>query len=182
MSITEAIAYLKCDDPAIETEDTVLVPDGLFPAHLSLDNGLSCYYLLDKGDHFEYVQKDHLNAHAESLESLHNRAVTNLSNLASKNVEVRQYGNIFVATMGGNFEASLLLVTEFWDEDYSHTVENGFVAAIPARDIMAFCDSQSTNGIEELRAAISRIWPSGDHLLTDRLYRRVGRRWEIYDA
>ena len=182
MPITDAIAYLKCTDPGDATEETILVSDADFPAHLPLNNGLSCFYLVDKGGSFEYVQNRSLVENAESLESLHGLAVANLANLASQNLVVREYRNIFVATMGGNFEASLLLVDEVWDETYSHIVENDFVAAIPARDILAFCDSRSVVGIQELLETISRVWPSGDHLITDRLYRRVSRRWEVHDT
>ena len=182
MPITEAIAYLKYDDPTIETSRTITVPDSQFPAYLKYENGLTCYYLLDKGDSFEYVQNQHLLENAETVESLHLHAVANLAALASANLVVREYGDIFVATMGGNFEASLLLVDELWDETYSHVVDNGFVAAIPARDILAFCDSKSSEGIAQLVETIERVWPGGDHLLTKQLYRRVDRSWEANDT
>ena len=82
--------------------------------------------------------------------------------------------------MGGNFEASLLLVDELCDETYCHVVENDFVAVIPQRDILAFCDSESDVGEAQLIETIARIWPSEDHLLSDKLYRRVDRQWEVY--
>lgn len=143
MPITEAIAYLKYDDPTIETSKTITVAESQFPAHLTYDNGLTCYYLLDKGDSFEYVQNGHLLEYAETVESLHSHAVANLERLAS-----------------------------------THLV----VAAIPARDIRAFFDSKSSEGIAQLLETISRAWTGGDHLLTKQLFRRAGRSWEVNDT
>ena len=180
MSITKAIAYLKAESPDDGAGETILVLDDEFPAHRSLGNGLTCYYLLDRGEIFEYVLSGQLQEHAETIDSLHWKAVANLASLASANLLVRSYQDIFVALMGGNFEASLLLVDELWDETYSHVVENDFVAVIPQRDILAFCDSESDAGKAQLFETIARIWPSEDHLLSDKLYRRVDRRWDVY--
>ena len=179
MSIAKAIAYLKTEVPD-DGGNTVLVPNDAFPAHLSLGNGLTCFYLMDKGERFEYVLSGQLQEHAETIESLHRKAVTNLASLAATNLSVRSYQDIFVALIGGNFEASLLLVDELWDETYSHVVENDFVAVIPQRDILAFCDSESEVGKAQLAGTVARIWPSEDHPLSDKLYRRVNRQWEVY--
>lgn len=179
MSIANAIAYLKTEVPDDDPGETVLVADAEFPAHLSLSNGLTCFYLLDKGDHFEYVLSGQVAEHAETIESLHGKAVANLASLASANLVVRSYQDIFVALMGGNFEASLLLVDELWDEIYSHVVENDFVAVIPQRDILAFCDSRSKVGKAQLFETIARISSTEDRLLSDKLYRRVDRQWKI---
>lgn len=180
MSISKAIAYLKCDIPDGDSGETIVVPDDEFPAHLSLGNGLTCFYLLDTGERFEYVLSGQLQQHAETTDSLHGKAVANLASLASASLVVKSYQDIFVALMGGNFEASLLLVDELWDDTYSHVVENDFIVTIPARDILAFCDSESEAGKAQLFETIARIWPSEDHLISDKLYRRVGRQWEIF--
>ena len=179
MSIAKAIAYLKTEIPDDDPGETVLVPDAEFPAHHSLGNGLTCFYLLDRGEYFEYVRTGQVAEHAETIESLHEKAVANLASLASANLVVRSYQDIFVALMGGNFEASLLLVDELWDETYSHVVENDFVAVIPQRDILAFCDSESEVGKAQLLETITRISSSEDNLLSGKLYRRVDRQWKI---
>ena len=51
-------------------------------------------------------------------------------------------------------------------------LSNGFVAAIPAaRDVLAFCDTDSVEGLAELRDLIARI-KNGDHMLSPELFRR----------
>jgi uncharacterized protein YtpQ (UPF0354 family) len=182
MSITDAIAYLKATEPPIETEDTMIVSEDEFPAHTDYGNGLSCFYLMDKGDHFEYVLTSDLLKNAETVTSLDHKARSNLAVMAAEQLEVRRHGNIFIATMGGDFEASLLLLSHLWDETLAHTIQGDYVASIPARDVLSYCDSESEAGIKELRNIIDRVWPGGDHLISRNLYRRQNRRWVIYDA
>ena len=180
MSIFEAIAYLKAEVPPNEPVESILVSDDDFPAHRHMGNGLTCFYLLDRGESFEYVKTGQLRENAESLDSLHSKAVANLASIAAEKLVVRSYQDIFVALMGGNFEASLLLIDDIWDETYSHVVENDFVAVLPARDILAFCDSESETGKAQLFDTVQRIWPDEDHLISDRIYRRIDRRWQVY--
>ena len=51
------------------------------------------------------------------------------------------------------------------------------MAVAPARDILAFCDTASVEGIGQFQQVVARIFPGGDHLISDRLYRREPRRW-----
>ncbi len=41
--------------------------------------------------------------------------------------------------------------------------------ALPARDVLAFCDAKSLQGIVELKQLVRRITPKGEHLLTETL-------------
>ena len=92
-------------------------------------------------------------------------------------MRVTRYGDIYAVMLDGTFEASLILVDGLWDVSFAALAPHGIVAAIPARDILAFCDATSTEGLAELRQLIERV-QGGDHLLTRDLYRRVGGRWE----
>ena len=182
MSISKAIAYLKRTDTDSQHDDALKLSHEDSPAYSVFDTGLACCYLVDRDDHFEYVLNRDLAANAESLSTLDQIGRRNLASFAESRLEVREYGNIFVALMGGNFEASLLLVNELWDTTLSHTITEDYVTAIPARDILAYCDSASPQGISELRDVLARTDPGGDHLLAQDLYRRVDRRWVKYDV
>jgi hypothetical protein len=84
----------------------------------------------------------------------------------------------FSIFFGGNFEASLILVDALWDEQLDHLGPNGFIITIPSRDILAFCDAESSSGVEHLRRIIARV-EGGDHPITSTLYRRnaATRTW-----
>jgi uncharacterized protein YtpQ (UPF0354 family) len=176
-----AIAYLKPSLPAAEA--TVEVPELYEPVITDLSNGLLVAYLVDQGDHFQYVQRQHL-ADANLTEAaLHHNAVNNLTTLLrEKRATIEPYGEVFAVFFGGNFEASLVLIDALWDEHLAHLAPNGYIIAVPNRDILAFCDAGRLAGIEELRRIIERA-QGGDHPITPTLYRRVPLLliWRAYE-
>lgn len=175
-----AVAYLK---PALQlTEDTVQLPDHDAPVITDLNNGLLVAYVVDQDNRFHYVQQRHLVDAGMTAAALHQSGVENLSKLLAQNgAKVEPYGHGFAVFFGGNFEASLILVETLWDKYVGHLAPNGFIAAIPARDMLAFCDAQSEAGIGELRQIIKRV-EGGDHSITSTLYRRApsARTWMPY--
>lgn len=171
-----AIAYLKVEEPP-SGHPVMELPESESPVICGLGHRLLAAYLVDEGESFAYVQHRHLAEAGMSMEELHVRAVQNLAALAEERVEVRAYGNIYAALMGGNFEASLVLLESFWSEWYAHLAPNGYVVAFPARDILAFGDSSSAEAINELNQVCQRGNSEVDHPLTNTLYRREGSSW-----
>lgn len=176
----QAVAYLMPSLPA--AKPTVELSELDTPVISNLGNGLLVGYLVDQEDHFRYVQQRHLVASGMTEAVLHQNAINNLATLLAKNgAKVQRYGDTFAVFFGGNFEASLMLIDALWDKDLAHLAPNGFIIAVPNRDILAFCDAKSTAGVEQLRQVISRV-EGGDHPITPTLYRRdqVTRTWRPY--
>ena len=146
------------------------------PVLRKLGHGLLAAYLVDEGEYFSYVQHGHLADALLSCDELHAHAVANLSALAEKDAEVRPYGNIYAVLMGGNFEASIILVEEFWSEWYAQLAPDGFLAAFPARDLLAFGNA-SAAVVSELNEFLERVNHGLDHPLNSNLFRRVGSAW-----
>jgi uncharacterized protein YtpQ (UPF0354 family) len=135
------------------------------------------------GTAFEFVQHRHLLAADLTEAELHENAVANLLNLANQRLNIRSYCGIFIVCLEGNFEASLLLADSLWDDELVHLAPNGFLAAVPARDVLAFCDAGSESGIAELRAVIARVYATAvDHALTSVLLRRMDKSWVRYSG
>lgn len=176
----KARAYLM---PSLPNTGAVTEFSGLdSPIVLDLKNGLLVGYVVDAGEHFQFIQRRHLAAEGITDAALHHGAIMNLAALLTKRgANVQPYGDIFAVLSGGNFEASLLLIDIFWDQFVSNLAPNGFVAAIPNRDILAFCDAQSAPGIQQLRHLIHRV-EGGDHPITPHLYQRdqSTRTWRPY--
>lgn len=173
----QAIAYLK---PAMRNEEpapSLLKADS--PVLRSINEDLLVTYVVDAGDHLRLVQHRHVEQEGVSTDELHGIAVSNLERLAEEKLTVREYGPIYIALMGGNFEASLLVVHAMWMHWYAHLVQDTFMVAAPARDVLVFCDASSTDGIAELREVIRRV-QGGDHRLSPDLYRRVGLEWHKF--
>jgi uncharacterized protein YtpQ (UPF0354 family) len=158
--LTPAISLSRWDSP-------VLRP---------LSDDLLVSYVVDAADRLAFVQHRHLEQECVSVDQLHSIAVSNLQALAEEKLAVREYGAIYVALMGGNFEASLLTLDAMWNQWYAHVAPQGFVAVAPARDLLAFCDSSSAQGLVELRRVVERSVDC-DHRLPAHLYRRIGGEW-----
>ena len=77
------------------------------------------------------------------------------------------------------WEASLLLVDDLWDRQLVHLAPNGFVAAVPNRNILAFCDAKTPDGPLQLRRIIQS--GAGDHPISTTLYCRdpTLREWRL---
>jgi uncharacterized protein YtpQ (UPF0354 family) len=177
---SRAVAYLKAavtdhsgDALTPSFEDSPVVRD--------LGNGLAVTYVVDQGDHFHFVQQRHLRQSGISEEVLHKQAVENLANFCRLNLQVQKHSQIFAFLCGGNFEASLLLVDGLWDKGIAHAIAAPYIAAIPARDMLAVCSAESRDGIRELREVVSRVTPGGNHLLTTSLYIRESGKWRAYE-
>jgi uncharacterized protein YtpQ (UPF0354 family) len=168
-----AMAYLKPLVTADESDEVSVVEGDDAPVLLDLKNGLCVAYLLDEGDRFVYVDQGDLSAAGLSQSELHGLALENLREFSRSKLRVEVHGDVYAVLLDGNFEASLILVAELWERGVAKLLPNGCVAALPARDVLAFCDSESSAGLEELRQVVRRVYPSGDHLLSERLYQRA---------
>lgn len=176
--ITErAIAYLKGspDDPRL----AVNLSRKDQPVVRSFLDNLHICYLVDKGQSYEYIQNFHLEEAEISANELHQIGLRNLERLvAQRTSRVQPYGNVYAFQMGGDFEASVMLLDEFWDKRFREFVVGQYAAVVPTRDILAFCDAHSDTAIEELKLVVSRVWPSGDHLISDKIYIRQNNTWQ----
>jgi hypothetical protein len=184
---SRAIAYLKPDltgkPRSKSTRRRVELSGADAPVLRPLADGLLVAYVVDQGDHFEFVQHRHLEADGCSEEELHAVAVANLARQASGSLQVARNSEVFAVLMGGNFEASLMVLDDVWENGFRQFVTGEYVVACPARDLLGFCDATSAAGLREL-LAVSAMARSDDidHPLSDRLYRRVGGHWQLFDA
>jgi hypothetical protein len=182
---SRAIAHLKADltgkPRSTRRQVELLGPDA--PVLRPLAPGLLVTYVVDEGEQFTFVQHRHLEKEGCSEDELHAVALENLAEQASGSLEVAKNSEVFAVLMGGNFEASMMLLDDVWDNGFQQFVSGDYVVACPARDVMGFCDARSAAGVQELLtvSAIARD-DDTDHPLSDRLYRRVGGGWEVFDA
>jgi uncharacterized protein YtpQ (UPF0354 family) len=187
-----AMAYVKPVSTDVSPEEhiepLVGIPDTQFPVVTDLNNGLLVAYLFDgEGDNFTYVKGQHLIDAGWTKSELHERAIKNLSDLCEKRAPlIHQKGDAFLLSFDVNFGASLILLDALWDKKIAHMAPNGFIAAIPNREILSFCDAQSAAGVEQLRRFVAHVLdpehPLGTHPITSTLYRRdmAARSWRPY--
>ncbi|HEY3147367.1 MAG TPA: DUF1444 family protein [Dongiaceae bacterium] len=175
-----AVAYLK---PSLSNAEAEVVLSGDDePIVTDLHNGLLVVYLVDQGKHFEYVNRRHLIASGLTEAELHQTALGNLAAIVEgRGAQLRRGLDAAALVLDGNFEASLILIDWLWEDSLAHLAPNGFVVAIPARDVIAFCDAESARGIAYLRQVVQRL-EGASRPLTPMLYRRdrASRTWRPY--
>ena len=154
------------------------VPEDQHPVLMAW-KGFGVFFLVDDGNRYHYA------SHAEMAQAgltPQTLLETGLRNLVRRvngqpGLKVAPNGAIHALLMGGDFEASLLLLDELWDGPLKQHAPGGFVVALPARDICAFADARSQEGIAELRELAAKVSARGDHTLTQTLYERRNGRW-----
>jgi uncharacterized protein YtpQ (UPF0354 family) len=168
-----AIACLKKVYRDSSTTD-VVVPAEASPVFKHYTPDFCIGYVVDRGNAFEYVQESHLKKDGIDRDALHRTGLANLRQWAiSHEVRVQPYGSIFAVLMGGYFEASLILLDGLWDGPFKQFVPGEYAVAMPARDILSFCDSNSPEGIDGLKQLIDRGTAGKfDHPITDKIYVR----------
>jgi len=176
-----AITYLKAalSTESVAGERVAQVSEADSPVVRPFAAGLCSCYVVDDGSSFSFIQNRDLLRDKCSVDALHACATENLRQIARTRLQVvPQPGEFFAALLGGNFEASLMLLDGLWDKGLRHVIQHDFVVAIPARDVLAFCDNESVQGLQSLTGVIKRIWPGGDQLISQCLYRRRPSGWE----
>jgi uncharacterized protein YtpQ (UPF0354 family) len=172
---SRAKAYLKAKEFG-HSDNEVSLAYRDAPIIKDLNSSLCVAYVVDEGRHFKYLQNRDCEKSGLSRSEIHEISVGNLKEFAKERIQIRPHGNIYAVILDGNFEASLILVDGLWEKGLAHLAPNGFVAALPARDILAFCDANSAEGIAELNQLIERV-ENGDHMLSRELYRRGDGGW-----
>ena len=175
MNLNQAIAYFKPTWNSEIAPDVELSNDDM-PIDKPYCDGLSVFYLIDEGDQFSLVQNKHIQKAGITLEKLNQYGIENLSKIADE-IKMTENEGLIYFSGSGNFEASLLLVEKIWNEWLVEYCPNGYIAAIPARDILVVCDRKDKRGITKLFEIVERIWPIGDHLLSNSLYCYKRGRW-----
>jgi uncharacterized protein YtpQ (UPF0354 family) len=167
-----AIAYVKGLHPRRD-DQPVLAAAAVDLVSRPLAEDMAVFYLVDLGNVYKYVTNWQLADEGVTPAELHEIAIRNLTQLIiERDMKVDQYQDIFAVMMGGDFEASVLLLDQLWDDIFRQFVDGDYAIAVPARDYLAFCDSSSKKGIQQLRQLIRSVPPDADHLISDRIYIR----------
>jgi hypothetical protein len=162
----------------------VKIPQDDLPIVRIACGSLVVSYVVESGKGLSYINPRQLRDSGLSADQLHATAIENLVRLTKnpqRGLAVLPQDGFFGVVLDSKSEASLLLVDELWDNEFKADTRNGVVVALPARDMLAFCDMRSTLGIAALRALTERVAPSANKALTKQLYHRVDGNWVKYE-
>ncbi len=168
---------------AMEVEG-IKIPQDDLPIVRITCKSLVVSYVVESGKGLSYINPKQLRDSGLSADQLHATAIENLVCLTKnpqKGLAVLPQDGFFGVMLDSKSEASLLLIDELWDNEFKADTRNGVVVALPARNMLAFCDMRSTVGIAALRALTERVAPSANKALTKQLYHRVDGNWVTYE-
>ncbi|MCB9232114.1 MAG: DUF1444 family protein [Bacteroidia bacterium] len=163
-----------------ELPDGVTLSEDQLPITKPLFEDLMVCFAADKGDSYELLQNGilkhnpHLNA-----EVLYQASIESVIAEIGGEIQVNGDPNhIVMVTAGGNFEATLILVDDFWEQMKSFFGEK-MVVAIPAKDLLLICRESNKEAISELKEGVRRLFENPDThgVLSKGLYlKEVGKR------
>lgn len=89
----------------------------------------------------------------------------------------QELGEVNRIVTGENLEACTLLAGSYW-EQVAANMPGEVVVAVPSRDVVLFCSSQSPEGIATLRElSLEVLEQAGTHALTERLLVWRQKKW-----
>lgn len=141
-------------------------------------------YHLDTGASYTSVNASDLQDAGLTLDTLHQRSLGNLMRLAKgtggqQAMRLVKNPPYYGLLLDGNHESCLVLLDGLWDHMLKDHTPNGAVVAIPTRDMLAFCDARSTEGIAALREMLQRFGPQPQAAVFNGLLLRRNGRWAV---
>ena len=139
-------------------------------------------YAFDHPHSFAFASRGELAQLGIAPADMRELALDNLRERLPEDLATQGDGISFMFTIGGNFEASLLLLPELWD--HMEDMPGEIVACALARDVCLFTGTATPGGVESLIAARDRVlesMPPHDLISTSLLVRRRGA-WELFRA
>ncbi|MFO1176415.1 MAG: DUF1444 family protein [Paracoccaceae bacterium] len=142
-------------------------------ARLPFAADLSIFFVFESANDMSYAQQKDVAALASSGDELLTLA---LKNFAAKNIKPKIEGkNPYFVVLDGNYEATVLLDTAFWDKQ-DETLGQIIVAPI-ARDLVVFADRSIPGQEHMVRWIVNKYFDQSAYPLTDKMFSWVDHRW-----
>lgn len=165
------------------TSDGVVIPADSMPVMCSAKGCLGVMYAIDQNDSYIYISNQELRESKIDSYSFYDSAFANIESMFINNkipLKVHDLKHAHALTAGGDFESTILLFDEVWDNHLKHLIPNNAIVAVPTRDVCAFCDSSSLEGINELYQVINNIKEKTQVTISENLLIRKNNQWQLF--
>jgi uncharacterized protein YtpQ (UPF0354 family) len=143
--------------------------------------GLSVFYVIDREAYICYVTQEELKDLGLSETALESAALNNLqSELGKLNLQIGSADPLIaVASMGGTYEGSLLLLTDYWKKlEHEH---GPLVIGNPSRGMLYVGSLNHAQTVEMLRKTVAEDFATLDHSVSPRLLAFENGKWRWLD-
>lgn len=135
-------------------------------------------YAEDSKNSIKYLTEDDLKMLSISKDSLKSIALRNFDKIIP-NIQRQGDNELFMITAGGDYEASLILLSSIWTKE-NLPVDGEFIIAIPNRDMLLITGSKSKTGIAKIKEIVADSYKTGNYQVSDHLYKWTGGKFELY--
>ena len=143
------------------------------------NNQLIIAYAEDTKNSIRYLTHDDLKTLAINEDSIKIIAINNLDKLLTS-IQRKGGDGFFMLTAGGDYEASIILLSDILNKERL-PVNGDFVIAIPNRDMLLITGSNDKAGIAKIKEAAAKTFATGDHQVSEYLYKWNGTKFEKYE-
>jgi len=140
-------------------------PESVFD---NFNDELVIVYAEDTPNTIRYLTPKSLEESGFTKKQLRDLAVQNLRQLL-REPEVRPGPLVSTISVGGDYEASLLLFDQLWSSGRIK-VDGEIVVAVPSREILMFTGSRNAAGVAKLRELATQAVRESSYRLTDTLF------------
>lgn len=137
-------------------------------------------YAEDDKSSIKYLTENDFKTLAISMDTLKSFAVRNFDRILP-NIQRQGDSVIFLITAGGDYEASLILLSSIWTKE-NFPVDGDFIVAIPNRDMLIITGSNNKSGIAKIKEIVSDSFKTGNYPISDQLFKWTGNKFEKYEG
>lgn len=157
--------WLEETKKALANRGAEKLPQNVYEGY---NDELVIVYAEDSPRNVRYFGPDDLAEAKIDRKDLRSLATENLKKIIPK-MERHGANGLFMIVAGGDYEASLLLFDNLWDEMKSQ-VKGDVVAAIPTRDLLVVTGSEDAQGIQSMKKIIEDATAKGSYRLTKKMF------------
>ena len=136
-------------------------------------------YAEDSKNSIKYLTEDDFKTLSISRDTLKSIALRNFDKIIP-NIQRQGDNGLFMITAGGDYEASLILLSSIWTKE-NFPVDGEFIIAIPNRDMLMVTGSKNKIGIAKIREIVADSYKTGNYQVSDHLYIWTGNKFERYE-
>jgi uncharacterized protein YtpQ (UPF0354 family) len=136
-------------------------------------------YAEDSKNSIKYLTEDDFKTLKFSRDTLKSIALRNFDKIIP-NIQRQGDNGLFMITAGGDYEASLILLSSIWTTE-NFPVDGDFIIAIPNRDLLMVTGSKNKIGINKIKEIVADSYKTGNYQVSDRLYKWTGKKFELFE-
>lgn len=153
---------------------------GITSVYEPYNDELVVVYAQDTPTNVRYLTSEDVGKLRIEMSELRSLAWANLAKIAAE-PDVRLEHGIYRITAGGDYDACILLLDDFWN--HAKLPVNGeLVATVPARDFLAVTGSEDRESIAKLRSAARSVAAQAPYRLTPQLFIRRAGKFVVYEG